>query len=51
MKTYTIYFDEAYRIKIKAKNRDEAQEKFMTGEYDNPEYLEITGFDIFEEDK
>lgn len=51
MKTYTIYFEEAYKINIEAKNEKEAKEKFMTGEYDNPEYLEITGYEVIKEDK
>lgn len=51
MKTYTIYFEEVYKIQIDAKNEKQAREKFMTGEYDNPEYLEITGYEIIKEDK
>lgn len=48
MKTYTIYFDESYKVEIKAKNSKEAREKFMNAEYDNPEYLEISGYDVVE---
>lgn len=51
MKTYTIYFEEAYKINIEANNEKEAKEKFMTGEYDNPEYLEITGYEVIKGDK
>lgn len=51
MKTYTIYFEEAYKVNIEAKNAEQAREKFMTGEYDNPEYLEITGYDIIENER
>lgn len=51
MKNYTIYFEEAYKIKIEAKTRDEALDKFMDGEYDNAKYLEISGYEIIEDRK
>jgi len=51
MKNYTIYFEEAYKIKIKAKTRDEALDMFMDNEYDNAKYLEISGYEIIEEQK
>jgi hypothetical protein len=49
MKTYTIYFEEAFKVEIEAKNKDEALDKFKDAEYDEPEYLEITGYDIIDE--
>lgn len=49
MKNYTIYFEEAYKIKIEAKTKDEALDKFMDGEYDNAKYLEISGYEVIEE--
>ena len=51
MKTYTIYFEEAYKVNIEAKNEEQAREMFMTGEYDNPVSLEITGYDVIDNER
>lgn len=49
MKTFKVYFEEAFDVIIEAENEEEAKEKLMKGEYsDKPNYREITGVDAIE---
>lgn len=49
MKTFRVAFEELSEVFIDAENVDEAREKFLEGQYNNPQFLGINMIDIEQE--